>query len=99
MQKPRPNISKTAFWDVDFEAIDFEKNQVFIIDKVFNFGKFSDQLAIIRYYGIENIKSVVVQVPYLRKEVFSFICGYFQLNPEQFQCYLRRQSNPSHWEY
>lgn len=99
MQKSRPNISKTAFWDVNFEEIDFEKNQVFVIDKVFNYGKFNDQLEVIRFYGVESIKNCIVQVPYFRKEVFAFVCGYFQLNPEKFQCYLRRQSNQTHWEF
>jgi hypothetical protein len=99
MQKSRPNISKTAFWDVNFEEIDFDKNYVFVVDKVFNYGKFNDQLELIRFYGVENIKKMMVQVPYFRKEVFAFICGYFQLNPTEFKCYLRRQSNPTHWEF
>ncbi len=99
MQKSRPNISKTAFWDVNFEEIDFEKNYVFVVDKVFNYGKFNDQLELIRFYGVENIKKMMVQVPYFRKEVFAFICSYFQLNPAEFKCYLRRQSSQTHWEF
>ena len=78
MQKSRPNISKTAFWDVNFEEIDFEKNHVFVVDKVFNYGKFNDLSELIRYYGVENIKKAMIQVPYFRKEVFAFICAYFQ---------------------
>lgn len=97
--KAKPNISKKAFWDVNFEDIDFEKNQVFIIDKVFNYGGFQDQLEVIRFYGKEKISQNILKVPFFRKEVFAFVCGYFQLNPAHFQCYLKRQSNPSHWEY
>ena len=96
MQKAKPNISKAAFWDVNFEEIDFDKNQIFIIDKVFNYGKFSDQLEIIRYYGVENIKKIITQVSYFRKEVFAFLSSYFQINPKYFKCYLQRQSNPTH---
>jgi len=62
MQKLRPNISKTAFWDVNFVEFDFEKNYVFVVDKVFNYGKFNDQLELIRFYGVENIKKMMVQV-------------------------------------
>ena len=78
MQKSRPNISKTAFQDVNFEEIDFEKNHVFVVDKVFNYGKFNDLSELIRYYGVENIKKAMIQVPYFRKEVFDFIGAYFQ---------------------
>lgn len=99
MQKPRPNISKTAFWDVNFDEIDFEKNETFVVDKVFNYGGFNDQLELIRFYGKEKIKQELIKISYFRKEVFAFICGYFQLNPTDFQCYLQRQSNPTHWEY
>jgi hypothetical protein len=62
MEKSRPNISKTAFWDVNFDEIDFDKNYVFVVDKVFNYGKFNDQLELIRFYGVENIKKMMVQV-------------------------------------
>jgi len=43
-----PNLSKTAFWDMDFDKLDFEKNAVFIMEKVFNYGLWDDQLAIVR---------------------------------------------------
>lgn len=99
MQKPKPNISKTAFWDVNFDEIDFERNQVFVLDKVFNYGGFEDQISIIRFYGKERVKKEILKVPYFRKEVFAFLCGYFQLNPNDFQCYSQRLSNPEHWEY
>ena len=99
MQKPKPNISKVAFWDVNFDEIDFEKNAIFVIDKVFNFGSFNDQLEVIRYYGSDKIKEEIVKIAYFRKEVFAFICSYFQINRTEFKCYLQRQSNPLLWEY
>ncbi len=36
MQKP--NISQKAFWDVRFSEIDFEKNSLHVMEKVFNYG-------------------------------------------------------------
>ena len=34
----KPNISKRVFWDVDFESLDYDKDRLFIIDKVMNYG-------------------------------------------------------------
>jgi len=31
-------LSPTAFWDVDMQKLDYEKNAHFIIEKVMNYG-------------------------------------------------------------
>ena len=94
-----PAISKTAFWDVNFEELDYEKNAVFIIEKVFNYGLWSDQHAIIRYYGIERIKQEVVKGAYYKKKVLNFLCKVFDLQPTDFTCYTKRQLHPLPWHY
>ena len=95
----KPNISKKAFWDVDFEKIDFEKSSGFVIDKVFNYGVFSDQLEVIRFYGIERIKKDVVKIAYFRKPVFAFISNFFDLDKSLFTAYQRRQQQPNYWDF
>ena len=90
-----PNLSKTAFWDVNFEQLDYEKNAVFIMEKVFNYGLWNDQLAIIRYYGEERIRKEIVKGAYFKKKVLRFLCVIFDLQSTDFTCYIRRQSLPS----
>jgi hypothetical protein len=94
-----PNLSKTAFWDIDFDRLDAEKNAVFIMEKVFNYGLWKDQVAIIKYYGEERIKKEVVKGAYFKKKVLSFLCHIFELQPSDFTCYIRRQSHRQHWNY
>lgn len=89
-----PTISKSAFWDIDFE-----KSSVFVIDKVFNYGIFSDQIGIIKYYGIDRIKKDIVKIPYFRKPVFAFIIGFFGLDKSLFTAYQRRQQQPNYWNF
>ena len=91
------NISKLAFWDVNFEILDFEKDKTFIIDKVINYGGLADFKALIEFYGTTKIKQEIVKAPYFSKEVLSFICFYFNLKKEDFICYNRRQLMPQHW--
>ena len=95
----KPAISKTAFWDVDFDSIDFEKNAVFVMEKVFNFGLWADQIAIIKYYGNERIKEDVVKGAYYNKKVLVFLCKIFDLQPTDFKCYTKRQLHQQHWGY
>lgn len=46
MQKP--NISQKAFWDVRFSEIDFEEKSLHVMEKVFNYGSWNDQVAIMK---------------------------------------------------
>ena len=39
MEKNKPILSKQAFWDVDMDKIDYEKNAVHVVEKVIERGK------------------------------------------------------------
>lgn len=95
----RPNLSTTAFWDVDFQKIDFDEKARFVIEKVLNFGLWADILEVLQYYGIERVKKEVLEIAYLKKKTLSFCCVIFDLKPEQFRCYTRQQSSPARWNY
>ena len=97
MQKP--NISQKAFWDVRFSDIDFEKNSLHVIEKIFNYGTWSDQVEIMRFYGLPRIKNEIVHAGYIRKPVLSFLCTILQLKKNDFECYKKMQSHPLPWSY
>jgi hypothetical protein len=92
-------ISPKAFWDVDFEKLDPEKSSLFIMQKVFNYGNWNDQVAILRYYGLERIKKEIVKAAFLREPVLSFLCTILGLEKTDFACYTKMQSNPLPWKY
>ncbi len=92
----KPDISAKAFWDVDFESIDYEKNSLFVMEKVLNFGLWKDVVALFSYYGKERIKKEVVQIADLRKDTISFLSLLLHLKPSDFTCYNRRQIGGRH---
>lgn len=98
-EKLRPAISRRIFWDVDYDALDYDKDRFFIIDKVMNYGLWQDFLEVMKYYGKEVVKEEIVRSPYLKKDVLNFLCFYLGLKPSQFECYKRRQSQEPHWTY
>lgn len=98
-QSIKPNISKRVFWDINFESLDYEKDRLFIIDKVMNYGLWDDFVAIVKYYGKEVIGKEIVKSPYLKKDVLNFLCFYLGLQPSDFECYTRRQLQEPHWVY
>ncbi len=97
--KPKPAISTKAFWDINFVDIDFEKSSLFVIAKVFNYGVWSDQIAIMKFYGLKRISKEIVHATYLRTPVLSFLCTILNLKKTDFKCYRNKQLNPLPWSY
>ena len=95
----KPLISKKAFWDISFEEIDFEKSSLFVMEKVFNYGNWNDQVAIMKYYKLPRIRRDIVHASYLRKPVLCFLCTILQLKKTDFSCYNKMQLNPLPWAY
>ncbi len=59
----KPDISKRAFWDVDFDQLDFENNAQAIIIRVLERGTYNDMISIMKYYGEERLISELTSAP------------------------------------
>jgi hypothetical protein len=94
-----PQVSRKAFWDVSFEKIDFEKSSLFVMQKIFNYGTWADQVALLKYYGPDRIRREIVHASYLREPVMSFLSTILDLQKNDFECYIKAQSNPLRWPY
>jgi hypothetical protein len=81
------------------QQLDYEQHARFVIGKVFNYGLLADMIEVIRFYGPERVRQEVVQVAYLKRKTLSLCCTIFELQPDQFKCYTRQQSNPQPWNY
>jgi hypothetical protein len=55
----KPNISKRAFWWVDFDKIDFDTHKKRVIYQVCLNGKDSDFLEILGFYGNEAVECII----------------------------------------
>ena len=58
--KPKPIFQKRIFWDVNFEAIDYDAKARFVIERVFERGDVEDIRNCRRYYGDEKISEVLL---------------------------------------
>ena len=94
-----PEISRKAFWDTRFEQIDFDRHSLYVMEKVFNYGNWADQVAVMKYYGADRIKKEITAAAYLRQPVLSFLCAVLQLQKTDFKCYTKMQSLPLPWIY
>ena len=97
MQKP--DISQKAFWDTRFSEIDFDKDSLHVVEKIFNYGSWNDQVAIMKFYGLDRIRKEIINAGYLRKPVISFLSTILHLQKTDFKCYNKMQSHPLPWNY
>lgn len=93
------NLSKTLFWDTDFEKISFETDGKFVIPRTFMKGTFNDFLQVLNYYGKQTCAEILLNTRYLDKKTLAFCCTLFNLKKEDFRCYKLNQSIPKLWNY
>ncbi|WP_214071639.1 hypothetical protein [Mucilaginibacter sp. dw_454] len=95
----KPAISKQAFWDVDMDNIDYEKNARFVVEKVIERGKAEDFETLLAYYGFERVKQLAQQALWLSDISINFCCTLFKIKPTDFKCYEKKQLNHQHWNF
>ncbi len=95
----KPVLSKQAFWDVDMEKIDYEKNAAHVVEKVIERGKAEDFDNLLKFYGFERVKALALQALYLSDLSMNFCCTLFKVKPSDFKCYEKKQLNRERWSF
>lgn len=65
-----PNLKhyrKALFWDTNMETLDWERNQLWIIRRVFEYGSEEEILETLRFYGKDIVKEVLSSITDERK--------------------------------
>ena len=93
------SLSKSLFWDVNFEDIDSQTHSLFITERVLARGTLDDFKVLKNYFGIEKLKSIIVEIKNLDERTLSFCSVYFSSPKIKFRCYNFTQSNLTHWNY
>ncbi len=93
----KPNLHRRLFWEFKYDAIDWQRHHATVIERVIERGAEQEWEEIIRFYRKEKVVQTLQEVNYLPNEIITKVCHYFNLNPKQLKCYLRKQSVPRHW--
>ncbi len=92
-------LSKVIFWDTDYNKIDWEQKARFVISRVVMYGTIEDWNAIKSFYGLERIKTEMLQERYLDNKSLSFLSCIFDIPKEQFRCFTEKLSSQAHWNF
>ena len=98
-EKVKPVFEKRIFWDVDFDNLDYDKHQNWVIERVFDRGDVEDIRQCRRYYGDEKVREALTSAKFLNKSTVYLACAILENNLTDYRCYITAQSNPQHWLY
>jgi hypothetical protein len=97
--KHKPVFNKRIFWDVNFEALDYDKKSSFVIERVFERGDVDDIRQCRRYYGDEKITVALLNAKYLPERRLHLAAAVIDRPITEFRCYTLRQLNPGLFPY
>lgn len=95
----KPVLSTQAFWDVDMDKIDYEKNAVHVVEKVIERGKAKDFDNLLKFYGFDRVKELALQANWLSDISINFCCVLFDVKPTDFKCCEKKRLNRLHWNF
>ena len=94
----KPILSKQAFWDVDMDKIDYEKNAVFIIERVAKKGTIDDFVSLLNFYNADRFRKVIVYSKELDTRDANFCCLLLNLKMGDFKQYIEPFVRPP-WDF
>ncbi len=74
-----------------------EKNKIWFIHRILEYGLLRDWVFILKKYGIDEIAQIAINLKDLDKKTISLISVLSGVPKENFLCYNTEASNQKHW--
>lgn len=81
-----PEFLRPYFWDVEFNSIDIEKSKHFIVKRAIDRGNTSAVKFVIKTYGLDSIKEVVLTTRDLYPITGNFWAEMLNLDKSKVPC-------------
>jgi hypothetical protein len=91
-----PEFLRSYFWDIEFEDIRVKKHAFLVIKRILDRGNFSDICWLIKTYGREEIKKVVMKTKDLSRPTGNFWADILHLDKNKVPC-LQKPYSPIHF--
>lgn len=91
-----PEFLRPYFWDIDFEKLDIQNNRYFVLKRVLDRGNLTEIRWLVRTYGKDEIKKVVMETRDLARPTGNFWADLLGLDKNQVPC-LQKPYSPIHF--
>jgi hypothetical protein len=92
-------FTASLFWDVEPEAIDFDKHRRWVVQRVLEYGRIEDWRAIRELYGLDSVVEAAQQVRTLDPKAHAFLCLISGKAKDSFRCFTTKHVTRLHWAY
>ena len=89
-------LEPKLFWDVDYDALDWERYADWVIVRVFERGAVEDIRQVRRHYGDEKISFALLNAKYILPHRLHLAAAVIDQHIHNFRCYKLQQLNPTH---
>jgi hypothetical protein len=83
-------ISRSIFWDVKTENLDYDRNKEYIIERVYTRGSQEDEILLWKIYSYYTIKKIIPYLDGLDDITISYLSIIFNIKKEKFKCYGKK---------
>ena len=91
-----PEFLRSYFWDVDFEELGVKTHPYLIIKRVLDRGNLHDIRWLVKTYGKDEIKKVVMETKDLARPTGNFWADILGIDKHQVPC-LQKPYSPIHF--
>jgi hypothetical protein len=85
-------ISRSIFWDVKTENLDYDRNKEYIIERVYTRGNQEDEILLWKIYSYYTLKKIIPYLDGLDDITISYLSIIFNIKKEKFTCYGKKLS-------
>ncbi|MEO9005023.1 MAG: hypothetical protein ABI288_09810 [Ginsengibacter sp.] len=86
-----PNIPPSLFWDLDISKLDWNFHKQLIAERVIQRGSLNAINEVTAHYGLQEMRNIIKQIPYLEKRDIAFVNVYFNIPLNELKCYTRKR--------
>jgi hypothetical protein len=97
--KKFPDFTRGIFWDTDVENLKMGKHDLYIVERVLDYGQQSDWELLRKLYSKEEIIKYATQSRDLKPKTITYLSAIYNIPLNQFRCYTERQSQKVHFNY
>lgn len=91
-----PQSFRSYFWDVKFEELTIQTDAFFVIKRVLDRGNLSDIRWLVKTYGKEEIKKVILKTRDLSRPTGNLWADILGIDKKQVPC-LQKPYSPIHF--
>jgi len=91
-----PSFLRSFFWDTDFEEIDIKTHAFLVIKRVLDRGNLRDVQWLIKTYGKDEIKKVILETKDLSRPTGNFWADILDIDKSKIPC-LQKPYFPIHF--